>query len=490
MIRFLLNETLCQVDDVAPSLSVLQYLRTKATLTGSKEGCGAGDCGACTVAIGELQAGTVAYKTINTCITPVGTLHGKHLITVEGLAKAGRLHPVQQALIDCHGSQCGFCTPGIIMSLFVWWQNAQMDRSLHNRQAVEIALSGNLCRCTGYQPIFNAALQALTLSQPEFWHHNVAVIQTQLEEIHQQGSGSLNTVSTRFLIPTSREELLAQRQEFPAAQLVAGATDLALEFTQQLKTPTTLIYLGNIAELQNCTDSADALVIGAAVTYQTLTPYLTRYFPSFADLMLRLGSAQIRNQGTLAGNVANASPIGDTPPVLLAVAAKLKLRSNHGERVIPIDDFFIAYRQTALQPGEFIESIEIPKLQPDQILKVYKISKRFDDDISAVCLGLFMQISDGIICKVRLGFGGMAAIPKRAINTEHALIGKAFDEHSLAAAQAALAQDFTPIDDVRASGKYRLAVAANLLTRALLEMRGEDTSLHHESNSQEVVRYA
>ena len=468
MISFLLNDTLQTIEHMAPSTCVLDFLRTSMALTGTKEGCAAGDCGACSVAVGELKGDQVIYQAINACITPLGSLHGKHLITVEYLSQKNALHPVQQAMVSCHGSQCGFCTPGIIMSLFTWYENVKSGRLDASRHSVELALSGNLCRCTGYQPIFRAAEQALKL--PSTFDSLSAL--SSLKMIAAAKPGHVSDGQQHFFIPNTLLDLYALIDAHPNARLVAGATDLGLEFTQQLKSEAVLIYLGQVRELLELADSASALTIGAACTYKDIHSHLELYFPAFATLLNRLGSLQIRNQGTLGGNVANASPIGDTPPVLLALNAKFHLAGSAGNREVAADDFFSAYRQTQLRPNECLKAIEIPKLGADETLKVYKISKRFDDDISAVCMGLWLKMEGDIVTDCRMGFGGMAATPMRASQTEQQLIGQCFDDATVATAGQALAKEFSPIDDVRATADYRLAVAASLLKRAQYEMQG------------------
>lgn len=473
MIRFLLNNELQTLDGVEPSLSVLQYLRTMAVLPGTKEGCAAGDCGACTVVVGELVEGRVEYQAVNSCITPVGSLQGKHLVTVEHLQQQGTLHPVQQAMVDCHGSQCGFCTPGIVMSLFAWYQAVLQGRAATDRHGVETALSGNLCRCTGYQPILRAAEQALASGVDLMKLRQMDVVAQLLEAQNLAAAPTLQLDGKQFLLPQSSDELARLLIAFPQARLVAGATDLGLEFTQQLQQPTQLISTTRVADMLQVDVGASALTIGGAVTYSRAQPALQQWFPAFGQLLQRLGSLQIRNQGTLGGNVANASPIGDTPPVLLALDAQLQLTCAAGTRTIALNRFFTGYRQTQLQSGEFIKAIVIPKLQNDERLWVYKISKRFDDDISAVCLALWLKLDGTRIVDVRIGCGGMAATPARAAQTEQALRGQPFTAESVAAAAAALAQDFAPLDDVRASAKYRLAVAGQLLKRAWLEWQGQ-----------------
>jgi xanthine dehydrogenase small subunit len=467
MIRFLLNDQPVSLDNAEPGLTVLQYLRTNLGLTGTKEGCAAGDCGACTVVLGAVESGRVRYNAINSCITPVGALHGKQLLIIEHLQQGDALHPIQQAMVDCHGSQCGFCTPGIVMSLFAWWRAVKDGVVEPDHHNIAEALSGNLCRCTGYQPIFRAAARACDApAEPP----STDVVE-QLESLQAEADGQLAFGDMHFFCPTSSAELARLLGNWSNARLVAGATDLGLELTQQLKRPPVLIHTARVAELLAIEETAEAVKIGAAVTYSAMQPALKHNFPAFAELLERLGSLQIRNQGTLGGNIANASPIGDTPPVLLALDACVHLRSLFGVRTVPIAQFFTGYRTTALRQGEFIETVEIPKLKADEVLKVYKISKRFDDDISAVCFAIWLKWDGDTIRDVRIGCGGMAATPARAIHTENALRGNKFDEAAVQAAEAALTQDFQPLDDLRASAAYRLAVTANLLRRAWLEWR-------------------
>ena len=511
MTQFVYQNRIHHAKGFAPSTSLLQYIRLDLVQTGTKEGCAAGDCGACTVVVGEKQNHTIVYSAINACITPLGSLHGKQLITIEDLAtehfalsnttagadESEALHPVQKAMIECHGSQCGFCTPGIVMSLYAWWLKVKGNQLPANRHTVEQALSGNLCRCTGYQPILRAALKSLCYSYDERkLEQQLSKIKTLLDEIDQV---SLHDASPRiipsnteasFLRPTNCQELAHCLSLYPSAQLVAGATDLGLEFTQKLATPSILIYTRDIAELNQLEDRADSLLIGAGVTYTAMHVLIQQYFPDFAALLERLGSLQIRNQGTLGGNIANASPIGDTPPVLLALNAELTAISSEGERTLPIDGFFTGYRKTQLKANEALQSITLPKLKPSEYLKVYKISKRFDDDISAICLAIWIKfdreresmIQDAalsgdakdtpIITDIRIGFGGMAATPMRAYHTERALLNSPFDSTAVSAASDAIFEDFSPIDDVRATAKYRLAMAGSLLERCRQELFG------------------
>jgi len=473
MIQFLLGGETVQADGFAPETSLLDYLRIHCGRTGTKEGCASGDCGACTVVLAEPEGETLRYRAVNACITLLGAVHGRQVLTVEHLGEPGALHPVQQAMVDCHGSQCGFCTPGIVMSLFAWRHSPPP----HDRETALTALSGNLCRCTGYRPILDAATQIAGQPCLDRFAQNSALTVARLGEIAT--AGELSEGSARAWLPASLEALDALLQTHPDARLIAGGTDLALEATQNLKVFAALIHLDRVSELQRLGVHLDHLLIGAARTYADCLPALQE-FPGVAALLERLGSLQIRQRGTLGGNIANASPIGDMPPVLLALDATLLLRQAGRTREVPIEGFFTGYRQTLLQPGEYIEAIRIPRLTAQQRFRVDKVSKRRDDDISAVCLALRLDLDGaGIVTAARVACGGMAATPLRGGKTEAALLGRPFDAAAVAAAQAAIAQDFQPIDDLRASAAYRLKVAQNLLQRALLEWSEAAAEVRH-----------
>ncbi len=439
------------------SLSVLDFLRERQGRCGTKEGCASGDCGACTVVVAETDDAGLSYRAINACITPTGELAGKQLITVEELANGEDYHPVQQALVDFHGSQCGFCTPGFVMSLYAAYQNAEAP----DRDNILRTLGGNLCRCTGYRPIIDAAEAALTERQ-------AAPQQDDAETIDQLAQLESGTGSGRYHAPTSIAELNDAIKAHPKARLIAGGTDLWLEVTQLLKRPERLISLNRVEELTGHHSDGNALHIGAAATYEQVTPLLLADYPEMQELLLRLGSLQIRNRGTLGGNIANASPIGDMPPALLALDAQLVLNRQGQTRHVPLETFFQDYRKTILQPGEFIQTILIPRRQPEEQIAFYKISKRLEDDISASCGAFRIRIEDDQVADVRVAFGGMAAIPARALHCEEALRGQAWNEATLKTAMAALAEDFQPIDDFRASADYRGKVSANLLKRFYL----------------------
>lgn len=504
MVRFFLNGNLTVVRNIDSDTTLLRYLRTHESLSGTKEGCGSGDCGACSVLLGEQQDGQWHYKAINGCITFVAQLNGKSVVTVDALA-TGRgtltggsdepqLHPAQQAMVDYHGSQCGFCTPGIVMSLAALHESinngedAQQQATQH--QIIE-ALSGNLCRCTGYRPIIEAASHLN--DYPDNRPQAVQVWQPDAPESVDQGEGvataaSFSTNGQQAWAPETEEQLQSLLKEHPDARVVAGATDLALEVTQFLKPIDKLIALGGIDSLKTIRDEDHALLIGAGVTYSEAEPLLAKYFPEFAQLLHRLGSRQVRNNGTLGGNIANASPIGDTPPVLLALGACIELASapglvsGVGSRWIKLKDFFVDYKKTTLEAGEYIRTIKIPKLKADEQLKVYKISKRLEDDISAVLAAFKVTVSgdnsvsgDRKVSAISTGFGGMAAIPKAAAELEAALTGLPVNGTQFRQAAEKLAEDFTPMSDVRATDEYRLLVAKNLVQKCALELLQPDS---------------
>jgi xanthine dehydrogenase small subunit len=470
VIRFLFDRQLCTEPELNPNLTVLQYLRETRNKRGTKEGCGSGDCGACTVVLGELALGAdgsagLRYRSVNACLTLVGALHGKQLITVEHLKRQGRLHSVQQAMVDCHGSQCGFCTPGFVMSLFALQKNAAQA----SEPAIHQALAGNLCRCTGYRPIVQAARQACEAPRPDAFDAERAATVEQLQAIVAQGDATLSGDGARCLIPTSLKALAEAYAAEPEARLVAGGTDLALEITQQHRSLASLIALGEVAELRSIRIMPQYLDIGAAASLSDCHAALAQEYPDFGELLQRFASLQVRNQGSLGGNLANASPIGDAPPLLLALGASLVLRQGVERRTLPLEGFFLGYRITALAPGEFIERIQVPRQSPGRRLHAYKVSKRLDDDISAVCAAFCLTLDADRVADIRIAYGGMAAIPKRALACEAALLGQPWTASSVERACLALLEDFAPLSDLRASREYRMLVAQNLLRKCLGE---------------------
>jgi xanthine dehydrogenase small subunit len=470
VIQFLLNRQLRTEHNLDPNLTVLQYLREHLGKRGTKEGCGTGDCGACTVVLGELVSqpdGTPAlrYRSINACLAFVASLHGKQLITVEDLKHQGKLHSVQQAMVDCHGSQCGYCTPGFVMSLFALQKNCPGAAT----PAIHEALGGNLCRCTGYRPIVEAAAQACAVPTPDAFDAQQAATLAQLQAIAAQAPGELAGSGAHCLIPTTVEALAAAYLANPQARLFAGGTDLALEVTQQHRPLGSMIYLGHVAALRHVVVHADQLTFGAAAPLTDCYAALAGDYPDFGALLHRFAALQVRNQGTLGGNIANGSPIGDAPPLLLALGACVVLRQGDQARTLALDEFFLNYRVTALRPGEFIEQVLVPRPRAGAWLRAYKVSKRLDDDISAVCAAFNLTVTHGRVEQVRIAYGGMAATPRRATACEAALQGQPWASASVEAACQALAQDFTPLSDLRASSQYRLLVAQNLLRKCLIE---------------------
>jgi xanthine dehydrogenase small subunit len=476
-IAFLLNGT-PQRCDVSPDTSILTLLREHLAQTGTKEGCASGDCGACTVVIGESTAGTQRFNSVNACITPAHQLQDRHLVTVEGLTKEGNLHPAQEAMIECHASQCGFCTPGIVMSLFALHNDltqrpAPLTPEL-SQERLEATLGGNLCRCTGYRPIRDAALRMNTIpyERPQWYDATLPA-----EKGKQRLTASTGATSF-FAQPESLADLTKLRQAAPQARLVAGGTDLWLESTLRLAPLDQLIDVSRVAELLTVED--DTLEgqagwwIGAGVTYTQLEPLFDKHFPALAHLLHRLGSLQIRNRGTLGGNIANASPIGDTPPVLLVLEAQVELASAKGNRCIALDAFFLDYKKTALATDEVIARIFIPQPSKGSQLRVWKLSKRREDDISAVLGAFSYRIEQDTLRDVRIAFGGMAATPKRAPAVEAALEGSRITQGAFRAAQQALDNDFQPMSDVRGSQHYRQQAAKNLLERLYLSLSAPD----------------
>jgi xanthine dehydrogenase small subunit len=455
-IHFRLGSEQRMLRDIDPTMTVLEYLRGPERLCGTKEGCAEGDCGACTVVLVDSQG---RHQAVNACVLFVPALDGRQLLTVEHLAAAdGTLHPVQQAMVDHHGSQCGFCTPGFVMSLVALRTEAKPDRV-----AINEALAGNLCRCTGYRPIVDAALEVCTGTEKP------ASVTIPVAE----GALALAHGAKRAFSPRSSDELARTLLDHPDAVIVAGGTDVGLWVTKQHKTLPVTVSLDAVTDISGVVETGDTIRIGAGATYQDALPVLETHYPDFGAMIRRIGSRQIRNRGTIGGNIANASPIGDSPPALLALDAAVVLRRGDTRRSVKLDDFFTGYRRTVLAPGEFIERIDVPIPTPGEIFRCYKVSKRFDQDISAVCAAFRLRLVDGIVRDIRTGFGGMAATPARAIAVEDALKGRKWNEATIRMAQVVMDNAFTPLSDMRASAAYRRTVARNLLLKCYLETSEE-----------------
>jgi xanthine dehydrogenase small subunit len=471
-IQFLRRGKVVTLSDISPTRTLLDYLRLEEKSRGTKEGCNEGDCGACTVALGSLRDGRLVYQSVNACILLLGQIDGKELVTVDDLAQGGRLHPVQQAMVDQHASQCGFCTPGFVMSLFTLYHAGGTP----DRDAILDHLAGNLCRCTGYRPIVDAALAACQGKAADEWSARAAATAAQLVGLTDGADIFMGDERSFYAAPASGEALAALAVVHPDATLVAGATDVGLWITKQMRDLPKIIQLSRVVDLQQIEDHPDHLSLGAGVTYGRAADPLASIDPDLGELLRRIGSIQVRTSGTIGGNVANGSPIGDTPPALIALGARLHLRYGAITRSLPLEDFFIDYGKQDRAAGELVWQIDIPKLKADEVFRCYKISKRFDQDISSVMAAIKLHLAGRRIVAARLAYGGMAATPKRAKAAEAALAGGDLDHpESWAAAMEALLSDFKPLSDMRASAAYRMTVAQSLLRKALLEIAGEST---------------
>ena len=473
VVRFIRRDQVVELGDVGPGETLLDYLRLREGALGTKEGCAEGDCGACTVALGTWCGGRVRYEPVNSCIQLLGMIDGKELVTVDDLAspRAG-LHPVQRALVDHHGSQCGFCTPGFVMSLFTLYHSG----SRAERADVNDWLAGNLCRCTGYRPIVDAALSCCNGVADDAYARREQATVTMLESLHTGEDLFVGDEERFFAAPASSPALAGLYQRFPDATLVAGATDVGLWITKQLRDLPRIIHVGRVKELLRTARTTAALEIGAAVSYAQAEAALQSIDPDVGEMLRRLGAKQVRAAGTIGGNIANGSPIADTPPVLIALDSRLELRCGEALREIPLENFFVDYGRQDHRAGEFVSKISIPHLEAGQFFRCYKISKRFDQDISAVLGAFRLTIAHDEVVGARIAYGGMAATPKRAAHTEAAVIGLSLRHpaHWVHAIEA-LGRDFQPIRDMRASARYRLRVAGGLLEKALREVSGVPT---------------
>lgn len=471
-IRFLLNGEKVELDRVSPTETLLDYLRLSAKLRGTKEGCGEGDCGACTVLVGKISDGKLVYESVNACIRFMGSLDGCHVVTIEHLRGAdGDLHPVQKAMIEFHGSQCGFCTPGFVMSLYALWMREPKPADAQ----IEKALQGNLCRCTGYEAIMRAARIISdygTVMEDPLAAERAHVLE-QLTAMRDSVRVEVGEGKDRLIVPGDLDDFATILAAEPKATIVAGSTDVGLWVTKMMRDISPVVFIGHLEELRSVREENGVVTIGAGVTYTEAFGFLAKRIPQLGQLINRIGGEQVRNMVTIGGNIANGSPIGDTPPPLIALDAKLTLRKGAERRTIPLEEFFIAYGKQDRQPGEFVEAVHVPVPAEGSHFAIYKVSKRYEEDITAT-LGAFHLTLDaaGNVETVRIAYGGMAATPKRASTVEAALTAKPWTEATVEAALEAYAQDYTPLSDMRATADYRLLAARNLLRRFFAETEG------------------
>ena len=472
-VQFYLNESLVTLAGISPQLTVLEFLRRDCALTGTKEGCAEGDCGACTVLVGRLDRdGSLVYEPLNSCIRFVASLDGTHVVTIESLASAGdKLHPVQQATLDKHGSQCGFCTPGIVMSLYGHW----LSGGAVDGASIDRALQGNLCRCTGYAPIVRAAESISHYGQVEDdpLATGREAMAHKLRELRHDDRIEVESAGQRAMLPATVDDLADAVEAMPDSTLVAGCTDVGLWVTKSMRDLSTIIFLNRVSGMQEIQVEEESITIGAAATLSAAEPIIVRHIPRLKELVSRFGGEQVRNAGTIGGNIANGSPIGDMPPALIALGATITLRKGPERRVIDLEDFFKDYGQQDIRKGEFLESISVPLLTEQDHYAAYKVTKRYDEDISAV-MGAFRARTDysGVVSEVVIAYGGMAATPKRARHVEAALLGRPWSRDAVEVAMTAYENDFRPITDWRASAEYRMMVARNLLLRFWAECTG------------------
>ncbi|MGF6295876.1 xanthine dehydrogenase small subunit [Paraburkholderia youngii] len=482
-IRFYHRNAIREIQDAPVTRTVLQYLREDAHCTGTKEGCAEGDCGACTVVIGERNAaGGVDFKAVNACIQFVPTLDGRALFTVEDLRQPdGSLHPVQQAMVDCHGSQCGFCTPGFIMSMWALYEkhgheHGCANRTVPSREAIGNALTGNLCRCTGYRPIVDAAERMFDAPAPQA-PLDVKALADTLATLERDDTFQYEHAGQRFAAPRTVAALAQLKEREPAARILAGSTDIGLWVTKQMRELGNLVYVGQIAELRKLETNDDWIEIGAGVSVERAYAEIAKQYPELTEMWQRFASLPIRNAGTLGGNIANGSPIGDSMPGLIALGARVIVRGGDIEREMPLEDLYLAYQKKDMAEHEFVVGLKVPArsgARKNLRFRTYKLSKRFDSDISAVCAA-FSFIADGdVIREPRIAFGGMAATPKRALNAEAVLRDAAWHEATAQAAMLALGNDYAPLTDMRATSDYRLEAAKNTLYRFWLETRAHE----------------
>lgn len=469
-LKFLLNDTEIRLDDCGPNDMLLDFLRLNRHLTGTKEGCAEGDCGACTILVGRLHDGGLRYEAVNACIRLMASLDSCHVVTIEHLRGAdGGLHPVQRAMVEADATQCGFCTPGFVMAIYALW----METPHPTRGQVTTSLQGNLCRCTGYRPIIDAAMHVGASPAGDALLVERDATIARLSAMRDGARVVLNGAT----VPADEDDLAALLAEIPKPTIVAGATDVGLWITKHMKDIAPAIFINHLMKSVEVTDGM--IRIGAGVTYSEFAPRVAEYLPDVVDYWSRIGGWQVRNAGTIGGNIANGSPIGETPPLLIALDARLVLRKGAATRTIPLDSYFIEYGKQDRAPGEFVAAIEIPRV--DALIGAYKVSKRRESDITAVAMAIRVIRDGDVITDARIAFGGMAGTPKRSASAEAALIGQPFAEASFEAAAAAVARDYQPLSDWRASSDYRRITAGNLIRRFWLEQSGATARLEHAS---------
>jgi xanthine dehydrogenase small subunit len=480
-IRFVHRGRITEVTGADTTRTLLDWLREDARCSGTKEGCAEGDCGACTVMVGERDGASVTWRTVNACIQLLPMLDGKAIRTVEDVTQGDALHPAQQAMVECHGSQCGFCTPGFVMSMVHVYERERAGGTTPSRQQLADDLSGNLCRCTGYRPILDAGQRMFEL--PAVAHDNASTARLLGQLAADPPLTYTDAQGARCFVPRTAASLAALRESMPEARLLAGCTDIGLWVNKQHKPLPALIATTAVAELSRIETRADGtLCIGAGVTLEAAWGRLAKQHPELTEMWLRFASPPVRHAGTMGGNVANGSPIGDSAPVLMALGATVVLQRGARERRIELDAFYLDYMKNALEPGEFVRAVEVPP-PAFTALRAYKMSKRFDSDISGLSCGFAITLDAlGVITAARLAFGGMAAVVKRAAHAQAAMVGQPWSENTASAASAALARDFAPITDLRASASYRQRAAANLLRRFWLETRREAPLLPHQTS--------
>ena len=467
-IKFILGEKIHVVDNPDPNETILNYIRLKLKKTGTKEGCAEGGCGACTVVLGELNNNNIIYKAINSCIAFVPSLEGKQLLVVEDLvSNNGNLHTVQDAMVNYHGSQCGFCTPGFVMSLFAMYKNY----SSYSEENIQDSIAGNLCRCTGYRSIIDAAKSLNNKNRSDKFIKSKKKIISLLKKIKPKNLNIKNK-NKKYFAPRTITELKKTIKNYPNSNFLSGGTDLSLIVTKERKDIDNIISLNSINELNFIEEKNENIVVGATTSLREFELFIKKYYPDFTAILNRYGSVQIRNVGTIAGNIATASPIGDTLPLLLSLDAKVVLQSLNKKTILPLNFFFVSYRKTKLKKRQFIHSITIPILKKN-IFKAYKISKRIDDDISSVCASFNLEIKNKKIKNIKIAYGGMASIPKRAINCEKILINTNISKENIEKAKKNLEKDFKPISDMRASKNYRMEIAKNLLMKCFMEIKDD-----------------